>query len=94
MKKKPDPNSGSWTEDLKKLNIVSYFGFTVIGNVLVAGVIGYFLDQWTFQNRVIWVIFLFLGVFSGLVHGIKGLLLEEKRIKNKEESGTQNKGQS
>ena len=43
--------------DLKKMNIVPLFGFTVFANFVVAGLIGYFIDKFTFNNRIIFIIF-------------------------------------
>lgn len=66
----------------KRSNVVLEFGVTVISNVIVGGLIGYYLDRWTFDNRVLLVIFLFLGMASGMYNGIKFLLKEEKRKEN------------
>ncbi len=66
----------------KRSNIVVEFGVTVISNVVVGGLIGYYLDLWTFNNRVLLIVFLFLGIASGMYNGIKLLLKEEKRKEN------------
>ena len=66
-------------KDFAKLNLVLVFGVEVISNIAVAGLIGYFLDKWTFNNKVLFVIFLFLGVASGLYNGIKDLLKEAEK---------------
>ena len=66
-------------KDFIKLNLVLVFGVEVISNIGVAGLIGYFLDKWTFNNKVLFIIFLFLGVASGLYNGIKDLLKEAEK---------------
>jgi len=65
--------------DLKKMNIVPLFGFTVFANVVVAGLIGYFIDKFTFNNRIIFIVFLFFGMISGIYNGIKEILKESKK---------------
>ncbi len=66
-------------KDFVKLNLILVFGVTVIANIAVAGFIGYLLDKWTFKNNVFFIVFLFLGVISGLYNGIKDLLKEAER---------------
>ena len=73
--KKPDLVKG-----LRHVNILYMFAVTIIANILVGGVIGYFLDKHTFKNRVLFVIFLVLGIASGLYQGIRELLKEVQRI--------------
>lgn len=63
----------------KHSNVVFNFGVTVLGNVLVGGLIGYYLDKWTFNNKILLIIFLFLGVISGMYNGMKLLLREAKK---------------
>lgn len=65
--------------DLKKMNIVPLFGFTVFANFVVAGLIGYFIDKFTFNNRIIFIIFLFFGMISGIYNGIKEILKESEK---------------
>ncbi len=72
----------------KRSNVVFGFGVTVASNVLVGGLIGYYLDKWTFNNKVLLVIFLFLGVVSGMYSGIRMLLEEAKK---EDEDGKRNK---
>ncbi len=62
-----------------KLNLVMVFGVVVISNIFVAGLIGYLIDKWTFNNKVIFIIFLFLGVISGIYNGIRELLKEAEK---------------
>ncbi len=64
---------------LKHSNIVFNFGVTVISNVLVGGLIGYYLDKWTFNNKVLLIVFLFLGIVSGMYNGMRLLLEEAKK---------------
>lgn len=69
------------------IGIVIQFGVVVISNIFVAGVIGYFLDRWTFKNRLILILFLFLGVASGLYQGIRYLIKEAEKYEKQEKSG-------
>ncbi len=66
-------------EFFKRSNIVLDFGVTVVSNVVVGGIIGYYLDKWTFNNKVLMVIFLFLGIVSGMYNGMRLLLKEAKK---------------
>jgi ATP synthase protein I len=67
----------------KHSNIVLDFGVTVISNVVVGGIIGYYLDKWTFNNKVLLVIFLFLGIVAGMYNGMRVLLKEAKKDEEK-----------
>ncbi len=83
--------------DLVKLNLITVFGATVVANILVAGLMGYWLDSITFKNKVLFIIFLFLGVISGLYNGIKQLLKEARSYerldkKNGEDDNNPNSG--
>ncbi len=73
----------------KRSNVVFDFGVTIASNVLVGGLIGYYLDKWTFNNKVLLVIFLFLGIASGMYNGMRMLLKEAKR---EDEDDKRNKG--
>lgn len=73
----------------KHSNVVFDFGVTIASNVLVGGLIGYYLDKWTFDNKVLLVIFLFLGIASGMYNGMKMLLKEAKK---EDEYDKRNKG--
>ncbi len=66
-------------EFFKRSNIVLDFGVTVVSNVVVGGIIGYYLDKWTFNNKVLMMIFLFLGIVSGMYNGMRLLLKEAKK---------------
>jgi len=68
------------------IGIVIQFGVVVISNIFVAGIIGYFLDKWTFKNKAFLILFLFLGIVSGLYHGIRYLIKEAERYENREKS--------
>jgi len=78
-----------WVDSVNQLKVLSQFGFVVFANVAVCGFIGYWLDRWTFHNRILFIISLFFGILSGLVNGIRELLkevrlLEEAEKKKKE----------
>ncbi len=73
----------------KRSNVVFDFGVTIASNVLVGGLIGYYLDKWTFNNKVLLVVFLFLGIASGMYNGMRMLLKEAKR---EDEDDKRNKG--
>lgn len=67
--------------DLKifnQLNLVLMFGLTVISNIFVGLGIGWVLDK--IFNQSFWmIIFMFLGIASGLYFGIKELLREAEK---------------
>ncbi len=71
----------------KHSNVVFDFGVTVISNIVVGGLIGYYLDKWTFNNKVLLLVFLLLGTISGMYNGMKVLLKvaakEEKKQNEK-----------
>ncbi|WP_036221468.1 AtpZ/AtpI family protein [Mesoaciditoga lauensis] len=79
----------------KSSNVVIDFGVTVISNVVVGGLIGYYLDKWTFRNKILLVVFLFLGTIAGMYNGMRVLLKEaekaEKTEKEKEEKKDEEK---
>ncbi len=79
-------NSKEYIQLFKKTNIIASFGITVVSNVAIGGLIGYYLDKWTFNNKVLLLIFLVLGIFSGMYNGIKLLMKEVEK-----ESGKDNK---
>jgi len=81
-------------KDFAKLNLVLVFGVEVISNIAVAGLIGYFLDKWTFNNKVLFIIFLFLGVASGLYNGIKDLLKEAEKYEKLDKKDDSNDSSS
>ncbi len=64
---------------MTKLSLFFQFGVTVVSNIVVGTLMGYYLDKWTFNNKVLLVIFIFLGVASGLYNGFKLLLKEAER---------------
>jgi F0F1-type ATP synthase assembly protein I len=72
--------------ELRKMNLIPYFGFTVFANMAVAGLIGYYLDKWTFDNNILFIIFLFFGMLSGIYNGIKEILKESKLYEEKKKS--------
>ncbi|MEA1885255.1 MAG: AtpZ/AtpI family protein [Thermotogota bacterium] len=79
--------------ELKKLNLIPYFGFTVFANMAVSGLIGYYLDKWTFDNKIIFIISLFFGMISGIYNGIKELVKESKQYEEKSEEKDENTGE-
>lgn len=75
--------------ELKKMNLIPYFGFTVFANMAVSALIGYYIDKWTFDNKVIFICSLFFGIISGLYNGIKELVKESKQYEEKSEKEKQ-----
>lgn len=71
--------------DLGKYNMMVMFVTTLLANIFVGGLIGYYLDKWFFKNKVLFFIFLILGVFSGLYNGFKMLLKETERYDKSEQ---------
>ncbi len=69
----------------KSSNVVIDFGVTVISNVVVGGLIGYYLDKWTFRNKILLVVFLFLGTIAGMYNGMRVLLKEAEKAEKTEE---------
>jgi ATP synthase protein I len=67
----------------KQTNILTSFSVTMISNIIVSGVIGYYLDKWTFNNKILLIIFLLLGICSGMYSGIKLLLKEVEKENEK-----------
>ncbi len=79
-------------KDLAKFNLVMVFGVTVVSNIAVAGFIGWLIDRYTFNNKVIFIIFLFLGVISGIYNGIRELLKEADRYEKLDGKDDDNDG--
>ena len=80
-------------KELKRLNLIPYFGFTVFANMAVSGLIGYYLDKWTFDNKIIFIISLFFGMIAGIYNGIKELVKESKQYEEKIEKKDENTGE-
>ncbi|MFO7881706.1 MAG: AtpZ/AtpI family protein [Kosmotogaceae bacterium] len=80
------------------LNIVFQFGIIVISNVIVGGLLGYLLYKYAPLGKMWLIIFLMLGVFSGLYQGILYLLKEaeksEKIDQNKHKRNNNNDNSS
>ncbi|MFP4460756.1 MAG: AtpZ/AtpI family protein [Thermotogota bacterium] len=76
--------------EFKKLNLIPYFGFTVFANMAVSGLIGYYIDKWTFDNKIIFIISLFFGMVSGIYNGIKELVRESKQYEEKGDKKDEN----
>ncbi|HOO33384.1 MAG TPA: AtpZ/AtpI family protein [Thermotogota bacterium] len=72
--------------ELKKMNLIPYFGFTVFANMAVAGLMGYYLDKWTFNNKILFILFLFFGMISGIYNGIKEILKESRLYEEKKKT--------
>ncbi len=89
-KEKEKKQSDTLPNEMKKLNIIPFFGFTVFANTAVAGLIGYYIDKWTFDNNIILIISLIFGMISGLYNGIKELLKESKIYEEKEHKKEKN----
>jgi|YelNatPaOPRAMG01_1025707.scaffolds.fasta_scaffold08142_4 ATP synthase protein I len=83
-KDKQKVNSKEYIQIFKKTNIITSFGITVVSNIAIGGLIGYYLDKWTFNNKVLLLIFLILGIVSGLYNGIKLLMKEAEKENGKD----------
>ncbi|MGC8544508.1 AtpZ/AtpI family protein [Athalassotoga sp.] len=83
-KDKQKVNSKEYIQLFKKTNIITSFGITVISNIAIGGLIGYYLDKWTFNNKVLLLIFLILGIVSGMYNGIKLLMKEAEKENGKD----------
>nr|WP_233186237.1 AtpZ/AtpI family protein [Thermotoga sp. KOL6] len=74
------------------------FTTTLISNIVVGVLLGYYIDKWTFKNGVLLFIFTILGIFSGLYNGFKILLKESERydksekVNKKDDNGDNNNG--
>lgn len=67
--------------DLKgfnQLNMVLMFGITVLSNIFVGLGLGWVLDEFFNQNFFM-IIFMFLGIASGLYFGVRDLLREAEK---------------
>ncbi|WGS64103.1 AtpZ/AtpI family protein [Marinitoga aeolica] len=63
------------------LNLILFFALTVLANIFIGYLIGYGLSSLT--NNDIWkIVFLFLGIISGLYNGIMELLKEAEKQDN------------
>src|SRR6056297_1047557 len=91
--KKREEKKINLPNEFKKLNLIPYFGFTVFANMAVSGIIGFYLDKWTFDNKIIFIISLFFGMVSGIYNGIKELVKESKQYEEKSEEKDENTGE-
>lgn len=73
-------------KDLSKLGTFSSFGFIIISNVLIGIIIGAFLDNLFDTKRILLVIFLMLGVASGIYNGFRYLFSEIKKMETDEKA--------
>ncbi|PLV55503.1 AtpZ/AtpI family protein [Thermotoga sp. SG1] len=84
--------------DFGKYNMVVMFTTTLISNIVVGALLGYYLDKWTFKNGILLFVFTILGIFSGLYNGFKILLKESERydksekVNKKDDSSDSNSG--
>ncbi len=78
-KNKQKVNSKEYIQLFGRTNIITSFGITVLSNIAIGGLIGYYLDKWTFNNKVLLLIFLVLGIVSGMYNGIRLLLKEVEK---------------
>ncbi len=77
-----------WIRQVGHLGMILQFGMITLSNVFVGGLIGYLLVRYTSLGRG-WVVpFLMLGVFSGLISGIKFLLKEASKDERRDKNGT------
>ncbi|HEU23908.1 MAG: hypothetical protein C0176_00205 [Mesoaciditoga sp.] len=67
----------------KSVNILTSFITIIIANTAVGGFLGYYIDKWTFNNKIIFILLLFLGIISGIYNGIKYLLKEVEKVDGK-----------
>ncbi len=74
---------GDFPKEISKLGMVMNFGIIVISNLVVSAFIGYYLDKVFLKNRLIFVVFLFLGIISGIYNGVKFLMKEVERSERK-----------
>ncbi|HOQ39468.1 MAG TPA: AtpZ/AtpI family protein [Fervidobacterium sp.] len=94
--KKPSKNSSkdeikSIGKDLSKINIVSSFGFMIVGNVVFGLLMGMFFDYIFGTKKVFLIIFIVLGLISGLYNGFRYILKEVERYDKYEGSGEKGK---
>lgn len=71
-------------KELSRINIVSNFGFTIIGNIIVGLILGLFFDNLFGTKKLFFFIFLFLGIISGIYNGIRYILKEVERYEKEE----------
>ncbi|QTA37177.1 AtpZ/AtpI family protein [Thermosipho ferrireducens] len=66
-------------KELLKLNLITIFGASVAGNIIVGFFIGKLLDHLFKTEKIFVIIFLFLGAISGIYNGIRQLLKEVEK---------------
>jgi len=71
-------------KELNKLNLLTLFGATVIGNVVVGYFIGKWLDKIFEKDKLFVIIFLFFGSISGIYNAIRQLLKEVEKVDKNE----------
>lgn len=76
--------TGNLGRELSKINIVSNFGFTIIGNIVVGIILGLFFDNVFGTKKLFLIIFSILGIASGLYNGIRYILKEVEKYEKEE----------
>uniref|UniRef100_A0A7C5U620 AtpZ/AtpI family protein n=1 Tax=Fervidobacterium nodosum TaxID=2424 RepID=A0A7C5U620_9BACT len=82
--KQPEKSSVNLGRELSKINIVSNFGFTIIGNIVVGIILGLFFDNLFGTKKLFLIILTFLGTASGLYNGIRYILKEVEKYEREE----------
>jgi len=84
-KKKSNDVGVNIGKEISKMNIVTGFGFTIIANILVSIIIGMFLDNMFGTGKIFLIIFVFLGLASGIYNGIRYMLKEVEKYEKEEQ---------
>ncbi|ONN27636.1 hypothetical protein XJ44_02570 [Thermosipho affectus] len=71
-------------KELNKLNLVTIFGATILGNVIISYFIGNFLDKIFNTEKLFTIVFLFFGAISGLYNAIRQMLKEVEKVDRRE----------
>ncbi|MGL4336379.1 MAG: AtpZ/AtpI family protein [Turicibacter sp.] len=79
-------NSRKVVQAMKSLSLLSQVGISMIANIFVGLFIGKFLDQWLGTSPLFLLIFIFVGVGSGLKSVYTLIIKMDKR--DKDESTT------
>lgn len=82
--KQSEKSSVNLGRELSKINIVSNFGFTIIGNIVVGIILGLFFDNLFGTKKLFLIILTFLGTASGLYNGIRYILKEVEKYEREE----------
>ncbi|ABR30170.1 hypothetical protein SU69_01565 [Thermosipho melanesiensis] len=74
----------NFVREISKLNLVTVFGATILGNIIISYFIGKFLDELFNTEKLFVVIFLFFGAVSGLYNAIRQMLKEVEKVEKHE----------